>query len=128
MAILPKLSELGWGSGGADDTALAEYIVLMLVNGKTQDEILTELASDFLQLSPDDPGAKQFVAWLFEQIDVLNAQFNGAAAQQPTADPMGDGAQEDYAMDDQSVAETPGELGAYVIFPALSYISRRRTD
>ncbi|KAB5551116.1 hypothetical protein GE09DRAFT_160683 [Coniochaeta sp. 2T2.1] len=111
MAIQPKLSELGWGSGGADDTAMAEYIVLMLVNGKTQDEIAGELSADFLQLGPDDPSAKQFVQWLFEQIDVLNAQIGSAAPQQPAAEGApAEGAQDDYSMDDASMADAAGDL------------------
>lgn len=112
MAIQPKLGELGWGSGGADDTALAEYIVLMLVNGKTQEEITGELSADFLQLGPDDPSAKQFVKWLFEQIEVLNAQMNNAGAQ-----PAAEGAQEDQSMDDTSMADAQSEINAYVQIP-----------
>jgi hypothetical protein len=110
MAIQPKLSELGWGSGGADDTALAEYIVLMLVNGKTHDEITNELSSDFLQLPPDDPSAKQFVQWLFGQIESLNAQLNGAGAQPPAEGISAEGAQEDHAMDDTSMADIHGDI------------------
>jgi nuclear polyadenylated RNA-binding protein NAB2 len=77
-AIRPKLVEVGWATdGGGDDSTLSEYIILMLVNGKSQDDIASELAGDLLGLSPDDPGAKQFVIWLFEQIESLNAQING---------------------------------------------------
>ncbi|KAF4962530.1 hypothetical protein FSARC_9397 [Fusarium sarcochroum] len=76
-AIQPKLVEVGWGTGGADDSALAEYIILMLVNGKTQDQIAAELSGDLLNLGPDDPSTRDFSQWLFEQIDSLNAQING---------------------------------------------------
>ncbi|KFA76353.1 hypothetical protein S40288_07125 [Stachybotrys chartarum IBT 40288] len=86
-AIQPKLVEVGWGTGGADDSALAEYIVLMLVNGKTQEEISSELAGDFLTLPPDDPTVRDFSGWLFEQIEYLNAQLNGAPA--PAIDATG---------------------------------------
>ncbi|KAI0175762.1 hypothetical protein GGR52DRAFT_570750 [Hypoxylon sp. FL1284] len=81
MAIQPKLVEVGWASGGSDDQALSEYIILMLVNGKTQDQISAELAGDLLSLGPDDPGARDFAKWLFEQIEFLNAQLNGVPAQ-----------------------------------------------
>lgn len=81
MAIQPKLVEVGWASGGADDSALSEYIILMLVNGKTQDQIAAELAGDLLSLGPDDPGARDFAKWLFDQIESLNSQLNGAPAQ-----------------------------------------------
>ncbi|KAI0852603.1 hypothetical protein F5Y00DRAFT_227114 [Daldinia vernicosa] len=82
MAIQPKLVEVGWASGGADDSALSEYIILMLVNGKTQDQIAAELAGDLLSLGPDDPGARDFAKWLFDQIESLNSQLNGAPPQQ----------------------------------------------
>ncbi|EON97959.1 putative nuclear polyadenylated rna-binding protein nab2 protein [Phaeoacremonium minimum UCRPA7] len=82
--IQPKLVEVGWASGGGDDSALSEYIILMLVNGKTQDEIAAELSGDLLNLGSDDPGARDFSRWLFEQIDIINAQLN------PT-DVQGDG-------------------------------------
>ncbi|KAF7548378.1 hypothetical protein G7Z17_g7093 [Cylindrodendrum hubeiense] len=77
VAIQPKLVEVGWGTGGADDSALAEYIILMLVNGKTQDQIAAELSGDLLGLGPDDPSTRDFSTWLFEQIEVLNTQLNG---------------------------------------------------
>ncbi|KAJ9157474.1 Nuclear polyadenylated RNA-binding protein NAB2 [Pleurostoma richardsiae] len=85
-AIQPKLVEVGWGSGGADDAALAEYIILMLVNGKTQDEIASELSGDLLNLGSDDPGAREFARWLFEQIDVLNTQLGGSTTADATAE------------------------------------------
>ena len=37
--VQPKLTEVGWSTGGLDDSALTEYIILMLVNGKTQEQI-----------------------------------------------------------------------------------------
>ncbi|KAL7794513.1 hypothetical protein V8C37DRAFT_59803 [Trichoderma ceciliae] len=85
-AIQPKLLEVGWGTGGGDDSALAEYIILMLVNGKTQDQIAAELAGDLLNLSPDDPVVHDFSKWLFDQIHILSThdgQGNGG-------DSMGD--------------------------------------
>ncbi|KAI2464482.1 hypothetical protein F4781DRAFT_425531 [Annulohypoxylon bovei var. microspora] len=81
MAIQPKLVEVGWASGGADDSALSEYIILMLVNGKTQDQIAAELAGDLLSLGPDDPGARDFAKWLFDEIESLNSQLNGDPGQ-----------------------------------------------
>ncbi|KAI5867045.1 hypothetical protein GGS23DRAFT_593775 [Durotheca rogersii] len=81
VVIQPKLVEVGWATGGADDSALSEYIILMLVNGKTQDQIAAELAGDLLSLGPDDPGARDFAKWLFDQIALLNTQLNGASAQ-----------------------------------------------
>ena len=49
-AIQPKLVEVGWSSGGGDEGQLAEYILLMLANNKTQEQIAAELSSDLLGL------------------------------------------------------------------------------
>ena len=75
--VQPKLSEMGWSTGGLDDSALGEYIILMLVNGKTQDQIAAELSNDLLNLPPEDTGAIVFAQWLFEQVDTLNNRLNG---------------------------------------------------
>ncbi|KAG0650677.1 Protoporphyrinogen oxidase [Hyphodiscus hymeniophilus] len=79
-AIQPKLVEVGWSTGGGDESALSEYIILMLVNGKTQDQIASELSGDLLNLGPDDPGARDFAKWLFGQVDSLNSQLSGHGA------------------------------------------------
>ena len=80
--VQPKLSEVGWSTGGLDDSALGEYIILMLVNGKTQEQIAAELSNDLLNLGPDDTGATDFAKWLFEQVHILNGQLNGPPASQ----------------------------------------------
>lgn len=73
-AVHTKLLEVGWGS--EDDTSLAEFIVLMLVNGKTEDQIASELASDIL---PEGEGTQEFAHWLFEQVRMLrNAESAGS--------------------------------------------------
>ena len=81
--VQPKLVEVGWSSEGQDDSALAEYIILMLVNGKTQDQIAAELSTDLLGLGPDDTGAIDFSRWLFEQVADLTNQFSGSAMPAP---------------------------------------------
>ncbi|KAH9908896.1 hypothetical protein F4778DRAFT_767974 [Xylariomycetidae sp. FL2044] len=80
-AIQPKLLEVGWSSGADQDQALAEYIILMLVNGKSQEQIAAELSGELLSLGPDDPGARDFAQWLFEQIEAINIHLNGGAKQ-----------------------------------------------
>lgn len=96
-AVQPKLVEVGWSTGGGDDSALAEYVILMLVNGKTQDQIAAELSNDLLSLGPDDTEAVEFSKWLFEQVETLNRQLNGAedggADQQPAAQDQQDSGQ-----------------------------------
>lgn len=113
-AILPKLLEVGWGTGGTDDSALAEYIILMLVNGKTQESIASELSGELLNLGPDDPGARDFSQWLFDQIDSLDAEINGKPA--PSGDSV-PGVSQDNAdfgdMDTDMNAGESSELNAY---------------
>ncbi|KAI5284809.1 hypothetical protein KEM54_001056 [Ascosphaera aggregata] len=75
--VQPKLVEVGWSTGGGDDSALAEYVILMLVNGKTQEQIASELSNDLLGLGPDDTEAVDFAKWLFEQVQTLNRKING---------------------------------------------------
>lgn len=75
-AVHNKMLEVGWGS--EDDTSLAEFIVLMLVNGKTEDQIASELASDIL---PEGEGTQEFAHWLFEQVRLLQDGGPASAAQ-----------------------------------------------
>lgn len=105
-AILPKLVEAGWGTGGDEDGALAEYIILMLVNGKTQEQIAHELSSELLSLPPDDPAVLAFSQWLFETLAQLHSQLNGAQA------PQGDAPVSE--MDTDMGAPEGSELNAYV--------------
>lgn len=75
--IQPKLVEMGWSDG--QESPLIEYIVLMLVNGKTEEQIATELSNDFLGLQEGDTAALEFSQWLFTQVEMLNQQINGVA-------------------------------------------------
>ena len=108
-AITPKLLEVGWGTGGADDSALSEYIILMLVNGKTQDQIAADLANDLLNLSPDDPTVRDFSKWLFDQIDILNAQVNGGSSG-AGGDSMEDAAQEGVFSGEMDTEMAPNDM------------------
>lgn len=84
--IQPKLVEMGWSDG--QESPLIEYIVLMLVNGKTEEQIATELSNDFLGLQEGDTAALEFSQWLFTQVEMLNQQINGVAPA-PTDATMG---------------------------------------
>ncbi|KAK3942704.1 hypothetical protein QBC46DRAFT_362335 [Diplogelasinospora grovesii] len=80
VVIQGKIADLGWAGAGNEGAAMAEYFLLMLVNGKTQQEIATEISGDLLGLGPDDDTAPAFSRWLFEQISTLNSQLNSAGA------------------------------------------------
>lgn len=109
-AIQPKLEEYGWATGGGDDAALTEYIILMLVNGKTQNEVAQELSADLLGLDPNDPGLLDFCTWLFTTIDSLATQYGApgdAANMEGAAAPDGD-----QDMDVTSTGDGPSEFNA----------------
>ena len=72
--IQPKLVEMGWSAEGGDDSALTEYVVLMLVNGKSQEQIAGELSNDLLGLAEGDTQALDFSKWLFGQVKELRKQ------------------------------------------------------
>ncbi|KAF8543830.1 hypothetical protein BDD12DRAFT_164071 [Trichophaea hybrida] len=75
--IQPKLVEIGW-SVGDDNSPLGEYICLMMVNGKSQDQIASELSGDLLGLGPDDASAAQFARWLFDELEALKKSMGEA--------------------------------------------------
>ncbi|KUI53979.1 Nuclear polyadenylated RNA-binding protein NAB2 [Cytospora mali] len=113
-AIQPKLEEYGWATGGADDAALTEYIILMLVNGKTQEEVTGELSADLLGLDPNDPGLLEFSTWLFATIDILAAQFGATNAQTDATTSYAQGesaaADADQDMEMGTASDGPGGL------------------
>lgn len=113
-AIQPKLEEHGWATGGADDAALSEYIILMLVNNKSHDEVAQELSTDLLGLDPNDPGLRDFCSWLFATVDSLAAQANSAQAQGDAATDAPQGALDADQDMDMVPADGPAELNAYV--------------
>ncbi|KAI9686778.1 MAG: hypothetical protein M1822_002838 [Bathelium mastoideum] len=83
--INPKLAEYGWSSGGAEDNALCEYVMLMLVNGKTQGEIASELQNDLLSLDPSDRGPEEFAQWLFKEAESLSGGSSEGGANAPSS-------------------------------------------
>jgi hypothetical protein len=85
MAIQGKIAELGWAGPGTEGSAMSEYFLLMLANGKTESEIAAEIAGDLLALGPEDQTAPAFASWLFEQIAALSAQLGTAPAQSAEA-------------------------------------------
>jgi len=91
-AVHAKLVEEGWTQD--DDTSLAEYIVLMLANGKTQDQIASELAGELLQ---DATGTTEFAQWLFQQVDRM--QDASQQSEKPVA--------QEQSSSDQAHMENP---------------------
>lgn len=85
--IQPKLVDIGWSVGGEDSSPLSEYICLMLVNGKSQEQIAQELSGDLLGLPPGDNSATDFARWLFAKVDELSKTV-GSDSQQPVQPPQ----------------------------------------
>jgi hypothetical protein len=104
--ITPKLLEVGWSTDPQDNT-LTEYIVLMLANGKSQDEVARELSGDLLGLPPDDHSTVEFSQWLFQQVDALNNEQHQNIQNIPT------GPAADTEMGDVDGANRP----MYVFYP-----------
>ncbi|EON65507.1 hypothetical protein W97_04745 [Coniosporium apollinis CBS 100218] len=98
--VQPKLVEVGWSTGG-DDSALSEYIILMLVNGKTQEQIASELSNDLLGLGPEDSGATDFSRWLFNQVVILDRQLSGAQEATSIAPAAAEASQIEQARDSE---------------------------
>ncbi|KAL2022690.1 hypothetical protein VTK56DRAFT_4771 [Thermocarpiscus australiensis] len=86
MAIQGKIAELGWAGPGAEGSAMSEYFVLMLANGKTKQDIIAEIQGDLLGLGSEDQTAPAFAEWLFEQVGNLSVQLGSGAA--PPSDAM----------------------------------------
>ena len=76
-----RIVQEGWTP--EDDTALAEYIVMMLTNGKTQSQVATELAGELLQ---DAQGTEEFSRWLFDQIGQGSSDQTAAPVETATED------------------------------------------
>lgn len=114
-AIQPKLVEVGWSTGDTDDSALSEYIILMLANGKTQDQISSELSGELLNLGENDPGARDFAQWLFQQVEFLNAQQNGSGDVSAAESGMGQAEAQSGGQDaDMGDVSDTGDSNVYV--------------
>ncbi|KAK6519378.1 hypothetical protein TWF281_003212 [Arthrobotrys megalospora] len=74
-SVQQKIVEIGWSSDGEDASPLSEYIVLMLVNGKTESQITSELSGDLLGLGPEDESVKVFTSWMFSELARLSREL-----------------------------------------------------
>ncbi|KAI5797911.1 hypothetical protein DFH27DRAFT_611828 [Peziza echinospora] len=100
-SIQEKLVEIGWSIAGEDSSPLSEYICLMLVNGKSQEQIAEELSGDLLGLAKEDDSATIFSQWLFAKVEELHRvhgteakveeeQEHTAGGEEQSADGFGD--------------------------------------
>lgn len=110
-AVQPKLMENGWVAEGSD-TALSEYVTMMIINGKTQEQVISELGTELLGVGEDDPAVAELASWLFQQIPTMKAQLNGQPAAEGGDAPAQQqdeqtGASQDASMDD---AAATGEM------------------
>ena len=104
-AIQPKLMENGWVTD-ENDMTLAEYVTMMIVNGKDAQGVQAELGTDLLAIGDDNPEVIDFTRWLFDQVQAITqpqlqqqqqTSENGAPQDQAQQAPT-----QDVAMDDSS--------------------------
>lgn len=81
-AVQSQALERGW-TQDEDDASLAEYIVLMVANNKSEDEIVSELSNELLQGAS---GVEDFASWLMAYIKKLtgSGDSDSSAQQQMT--------------------------------------------
>lgn len=116
--IQPKLVEIGW-SVGDENSPLGEYICLMMVNGKSQDQIAAELSGDLLGLGPDDASAAQFASWLFDEFDMLKQTIGGAVDVAPEDHKSPANADEEMGEADEADEDALDGNGVYVVPPPM---------
>lgn len=69
LAVQAQAIERAW-TQDEDDASLAEYIVLMVANGKTEEEITSELSNELLQGAS---GVEEFASWLTDYVAKLTS-------------------------------------------------------
>ncbi|MCJ1348118.1 hypothetical protein MMC31_006349 [Peltigera leucophlebia] len=80
-AVERKLLELEWHIG--TDNSLRDYIILILVNGATQDQFIDILSNELFDGNPD-LRLSTFSEWLFKQAVNLNEKLNRPSESRPT--------------------------------------------
>ncbi|KAL5442335.1 hypothetical protein PMIN07_005973 [Paraphaeosphaeria minitans] len=108
--VQPKLADFGWTTGG-DDTTLFDYILLMLSNGKNEEQVATELSNDLLdEAEGENTDTHRFSRWLFEQVDQLRGHAAGGNAQ-ITDNHMGQAVQDSAAASHDMEMDGISEAG-----------------
>lgn len=105
--IQRKLEALGWSAEGDDSSPLSEYICLLVVNGKSQSEIATDISGDYLEIADKD-GAEQFAHWLFEKLEALNRGETEPAGQQNAEGQENGHHEEEERMDEDGQQDEAG--------------------
>ena len=75
QSIERRILELSWKSGDHADSALAEYFVLIIKNGMSEEAFAAELAGDLLNNAPSFSEAMNFAVWLFSEVEEVDAQI-----------------------------------------------------
>ncbi|KAK4898286.1 oxygen-dependent protoporphyrinogen oxidase [Elasticomyces elasticus] len=78
-AAQAKLIENGWAPEESD-TTLSEYVTMMLVNGKDEQGVRSELGGELLGVGEEDEMVAAFVGWLFGEARRLSAVGSGGDA------------------------------------------------
>lgn len=113
-AVQPKLMDLGWAPD-ENDTTLSEYITMMLVNGKDQAGVQSEIGNELLGMGEEDPVVKEFALWLFERVQTIvqpAPQIQQMQVQQESGMGQPEMPTADSAMMDDTAALTPPVDGA----------------
>lgn len=125
-AIQNKIAELGWASNSSEGAAMSEYFCLMLVNGKTADEIASEISTDLLSLTPEDETPRIFANWVVEESHRLSG--SGGNTQSVAETSQDDAMDGSYDAGADSMTDAPAtELHAYVSSPQPFFLQKLTT-
>ncbi|KAK5695703.1 oxygen-dependent protoporphyrinogen oxidase [Elasticomyces elasticus] len=78
-AAQAKLIDNGWAPEESD-TTLSEYVTMMLVNGKDEQGVRSELGGELLGVGEEDEMVAAFVGWLFGEAQRISAAGSGGDA------------------------------------------------
>lgn len=122
-ALQPKLMENAW-TADENDTTLAEYVTMMIVNGKDQEGVKQELSSDLLGCPEDDPLVAEFAVWLFDTVNRLHAEHQAAENPDQQQQQGGEQTQSIPTVQDSQMEDTSGPA-PYVHPFCSSHISKK---
>ncbi|KAK5714509.1 oxygen-dependent protoporphyrinogen oxidase [Elasticomyces elasticus] len=90
-AAQAKLIENGWAPEESD-TTLSEYVTMMLVNGKDEQGVRSELGGELLGVGEEDEMVAAFVGWLFGEARRLSNASGGGGGDEGMGMDSGEGA------------------------------------